>query len=84
MARNEKASEKVEKGLTNIPVELSKVRDALYRWKDVAEGLANEEKKKGGGLRQIEGWRRMTDGNVRQKEEEQIGEERRKGRIDRI
>ena len=45
MARNEKASEKVEKGLTDIAVELSKVRDALYRWKDVAEGLANEIKK---------------------------------------
>ena len=79
MARSEKASEKVEKGLTDIAVELSKVRDALYRWKYVAEGLANEETRR--EERRIGGGRRMTDGNVRQKEE-QIGEER-KERKDR-
>ena len=76
MARNEKASEKVEKGLTDIAVELSKVRDALYRWKDVAEGLANEEKRR--EERRIEADRRKEEDDRREREAERRRADRRR------
>ena len=55
---------KVEKGLAEVAVELSKVRDALYRWKDVADDIVNEEKRK--GERRIEADRRREKDHRRE------------------
>ena len=76
MARNEKSSEKVEKGLSDIAVELSKVRDALYWWKDVAEGLAIEEKRR--EERRIEADRRREEDDRREREAERRRADRRR------
>ena len=76
MARIEKAREKVEKGLTDIAVELSKARDAFYRWKDVAEGLENEEKRR--EERRIKEDRRREEDDRREREAERRRSDRRR------
>ena len=44
MARNEKASDKVDRALTDMAAQMSQVTDALHRWKELINDSVREEK----------------------------------------
>ena len=68
MGRNEKASDKVDRALTDMAAQMSQVTDALHRWKEVINDSVREEKVR--EERRIEADRRREEAKRKEQEAE--------------